>query len=42
MGPVRVADVQDAQNAVMDEVLRLEEVGDLVVEGRGGAETVVV
>lgn len=42
MGPVRVVDVQAAQNAIVDEVLRLEEAGELIVEGRGGAETVVM
>jgi flagellar motor switch protein FliG len=42
MGPVRVVDVQAAQNAIVDEVLRLEESGELIVEGRGGAETVVL
>lgn len=42
MGPVRVVDVQAAQNAIVDEVLRLEEAGELIVEGRGGSETVVI
>jgi flagellar motor switch protein FliG len=42
MGPVRVVDVQAAQNAIVDEVLRLEESGELIVDGRGGAETVVI
>lgn len=42
MGPVRVVDVQAAQNAIVDEVLRLEESGELIVEGRGGSETVVM
>jgi flagellar motor switch protein FliG len=42
MGPVRVVDVQAAQNAIVDEVLRLEEGGDLVVEGRGGMDSVVL
>jgi flagellar motor switch protein FliG len=42
MGPVRVVDVQAAQNAIVDEVLRLEEAGELIIEGRGGSETVVI
>ena len=42
MGPVRVIDVQAAQNAIVDEVLRLEEAGELIIEGRGGSETVVM
>ena len=41
MGPVRVADVQAGQHAIADEVMRLEEAGELVIEGRGGAEAVV-
>ena len=42
MGPVRVVDVQAAQNAIVDEVLRLEEGGELIVEGRGGMDSVVL
>ncbi len=42
MGPVRVVDVQAAQNAIVDEVLRLEEAGELIVEGRGGTGMVVM
>jgi flagellar motor switch protein FliG len=42
MGPVRVVDVQAAQNAIVDEVLRLEEGGELIVEGRGGIDSVVL
>jgi flagellar motor switch protein FliG len=42
MGPVRVVDVQAAQNAIVDEVLRLEEAGELIIEGRGGTETLVM
>jgi flagellar motor switch protein FliG len=36
MGPVRVVDVQAAQNAIVDEVLRLEEAGELIIEGAAG------
>jgi flagellar motor switch protein FliG len=41
MGPVRVTDVENAQNAIVDEILRLEEAGEVAIEGRGGAEAVV-
>jgi flagellar motor switch protein FliG len=36
MGPVRVSDVEGAQQRVVDIVRRLEESGDVVIEGRGG------
>ncbi|HEX2838184.1 MAG TPA: flagellar motor switch protein FliG [Phycisphaerales bacterium] len=36
MGPVRVSDVEQAQQRVVDIVRRLEESGDVVIEGRGG------
>jgi flagellar motor switch protein FliG len=42
LGPVRVVDVQSGQNAIVDEALRLEEAGELLIEGRGGAESLVV
>ena len=41
IGPVRASDVEAAQHQIVDEVLRLEEAGELVVEGRGGSERVV-
>lgn len=41
MGPVRVSDVEAAQNTIVDEILRLEEAGELAIEGRGGGEAVV-
>jgi len=41
IGPVRAADVEAAQHQIVDEVLRLEEAGELVIEGRGGGERVV-
>ncbi len=41
MGPVRLSDVEAAQQAVVDMVRQLEESGELIVEGRGGAEMVV-
>lgn len=42
MGPVRLSDVEAAQQAVVDVVRRLEEQGELIIEGRGGAEEVIV
>jgi flagellar motor switch protein FliG len=36
MGPVRVSDVESAQQRIVDIVRRLEEAGDVVIEGRGG------
>ena len=36
MGPVRVSDVEAAQQKVVDIVRRLEDSGDIVIEGRGG------
>lgn len=42
MGPVRLADVESAQQAIVDVVRRLEEQGEIIVEGRGGTEEIVV
>jgi flagellar motor switch protein FliG len=36
MGPVRVSDVETAQQRIVDIVRRLEESGDVIFEGRGG------
>ncbi len=36
MGPVKVSDVEAAQQRVVDIVRRLEESGDVVIQGRGG------
>jgi flagellar motor switch protein FliG len=36
MGPVRVSDVETAQQRIVDIVRRLEESGEVVIEGRGG------
>jgi flagellar motor switch protein FliG len=41
MGPVRVSDVEAAQQRVVDIVRRLEESGDVVISGRGESETMV-
>ncbi len=36
MGPVRVSDVEAAQQRIVDVVRRLEEAGEIVIAGRGG------
>lgn len=41
MGPVRVSDIEAAQAAIVDEVLRLEETGEVAIEGRGGEAVVI-
>ncbi|MDR1534730.1 MAG: flagellar motor switch protein FliG [Planctomycetota bacterium] len=42
MGPVRLADVEQAQQHIVDIVRRLEESGDVIISGRGGDDNVVV
>lgn len=42
MGPVRVSDVEAAQQRIVDVVRRLEESGDVIVQGRGGDAELVV
>ena len=42
LGPVRVSDVERAQQDVVDVVRRLEEAGDLIILGRGGEGDLVV
>lgn len=41
MGPVRVSDVEAAQQRIVDVVRRLEESGDVIIQGRGESELVV-
>lgn len=41
MGPVRISDVEAAQQRIVDIVRRLEESGDVVIAGRGESELVV-
>ena len=41
MGPVRLSDVEKAQQKIVDVVRRLEETGEVVIQGRGGGEVVV-
>ena len=42
MGPVRLSDVEAAQQRIVDIVRRLEDAGDLIISGRGGDSEVVV
>jgi flagellar motor switch protein FliG len=42
MGPVRLSDVEAAQQRIVDVVRRLEEAGELIIQGRGGEEQVIV
>ena len=42
MGPVRVSDVESAQQKIVDIVRRLEDAGDIIIAGRGGEKEMVV
>lgn len=42
MGPVRVSDVEQAQQRIVDVVRRLEDAGEIMIQGRGGANEMVV
>ena len=42
MGPVKVSDVESAQQRIVDIVRRLEDAGEVVVEGRGGDTEMLV
>ncbi len=42
MGPVRVSDVEGAQQKIVDIVRRLEDAGEIVISGRGGGTEMVV
>ena len=42
MGPVRVSDVEAAQQKVVDVVRRLEDSGELIISGRGGEKEMIV
>ncbi len=42
MGPVRVTEVETAQQRIVDIVRRLEEAGEIVIAGRGGQEELIV
>jgi flagellar motor switch protein FliG len=42
MGPVRVSDVEAAQQRIVDVLRKLEDAGEVVIQGRGGEEQVIV
>ena len=42
MGPVRLSDVEQAQQRVVDVVRRLEETGEIIISGRGGDKDLIV
>lgn len=42
MGPVRVSDVESAQQKIVDVVRRLEDAGELIISGRGNDKEVIV
>jgi flagellar motor switch protein FliG len=42
LGPIRLKDVEEAQRRIVDVVRRCEESGEVIVQGRGGKEDVVV
>ena len=42
MGPVRVSDVEQAQQRIVDVVRRLEDAGEIIIQGRGGDKDMVV
>ncbi len=42
MGPVRVSDVEAAQQRIVDIVRRLEDAGEIIISGRGGESDLVV
>ena len=42
MGPVRVTDVEQAQQRIVDIVRRLEDSGEIIISGRGGDKDLIV
>jgi flagellar motor switch protein FliG len=42
MGPVRVSDVEAAQQRIVDIVRRLEDAGEIIIAGRGGESELIV
>jgi flagellar motor switch protein FliG len=42
MGPVKVSDVESAQQKIVDVVRKLEDSGEIIISGRGGAGEMVV
>lgn len=42
MGPVRLKDVEEVQQKIVDIIRRLEEDGEIIISGRGGDDDVIV
>lgn len=42
MGPVRLSDVESAQQKIVDVVRRLEDAGEIIIAGRGGEKEMIV
>lgn len=42
MGPVRLSDVESAQQRIVDIVRRLEDAGEIIISGRGGEKDLIV
>jgi flagellar motor switch protein FliG len=42
MGPVRLKDVEEVQQRIVDAIRRLEEDGEIIISGRGGEEEIIV
>ena len=42
MGPVRVSDVENAQQRIVDTVRRLEDAGEIIISGKGGDSDLIV
>ena len=42
MGPVRISDVEAAQQRIVDIVRRLEDAGEIIIAGRGGEKEMIV
>ncbi len=42
MGPVRLSDVEAAQQRIVDVVRRLEDAGEIIISGRGGEKDLIV
>jgi flagellar motor switch protein FliG len=42
MGPVRISDVESAQQKIVDVVRRLEDAGEIIISGRGGEKEMIV
>ncbi|MDR0308216.1 MAG: flagellar motor switch protein FliG [Chitinispirillales bacterium] len=42
MGPIRLKDVEEVQQRIVDVIRRLEEDGEIIISGRGGDDNIVV